>query len=220
MPELKQYQCKRVGEGPARKRSMFTSLLPLLMLLMFLCPVHTLQAQDTPTPAPAKTQEPEKTPTPDPVTQKTQTEDHTGGKTNNEANTGTPQKDPLADMPLSGSASLLQTLLALCFVLGLIFLATYFFKKITGIKSPQVRRSQVPINIVGNRPLGDKKYLSIVEIQGKHYFLGVTSGNINLLSELQLELDLEGEQGAPVEVPGFEALFRKAGTLLNRGKKS
>ncbi|MDQ1354593.1 MAG: flagellar biosynthetic protein FliO [Acidobacteriota bacterium] len=126
---------------------------------------------------------------------------------------------PEQQMPLNDSYSFLKSLMALCFVLGLIFLATYAFKKITGLKTHGfggLGRGKVPIHPVSSMPLGDKKFLSIVEIQGKHYFLGITQDSINLLAELQLEMD--NEPAADTE--NFPSILERAKQLLNRTKKS
>ena len=116
--------------------------------------------------------------------------------------------------PMSDSYSFVKSLMALMFVLGLIFLAAYLFKKFMGINTSGLRTNRVPIHMVGNLPLGDKKFLSIVEIQGKHYFIGISPGSINLLSELDLEMPQE--TGTPGnEGHGFESILRKARSLLN-----
>ncbi len=128
------------------------------------------------------------------------------------------EEDGVTKIPeIPGSFSFIQSLIALSFVLGLIFLATYLFKKITGIKSAGFGGNRVPINMIGNMALGEKKFLSIVEIQEKHYFLGITPTNISLLSELQLELQ---ERAPREEKPEFHALLNKAKSMLNRTKEN
>ena len=114
--------------------------------------------------------------------------------------------------------SLIKFMIALCFVLGLIFLATYLFKKFSGIKGPRFRSHQVPIQIVGNVSLGDKKYLSIVEIQDKHYFIGISQTSINMLSELDLDITQTNEPSSDGD-DRFENLFKKARQMLTRVKK-
>lgn len=138
--------------------------------------------------------------------------------------TVTPEQPAEVQMPMADSMSFIKTLMALCFVLGMIFLATYFFKKITGLRTSGLGKGQVQIHQVSSMPLGDKKFLSIVEIQGKHYFLGITQNAINLLSELQLDLaggNKESEkekigQGAGLD---FASILHKAKELLNKTKK-
>jgi len=121
------------------------------------------------------------------------------------------------DLPDTDSISFIKSLMALSFVLGLIFLAAYFFKKVTGMKGTGSRTNRVPIHMVGHMPLGEKKFLSIVEIQGKHYFIGITPTNINMLS--QLELEIPEDQLQPDGDGDFENIFEKARTLLQKGKK-
>ncbi len=131
---------------------------------------------------------------------------------------GTSAIMPEQQMPLNDSYSFLKSLVALCFVLGLIFLATYFFKKITGLKTHGfggLGRGRVPIHPVSSMPLGDKKFLSIVEVQGKHYFLGITQNSINLLAELQLEKDNDPAG----DNENFPSILHRAKQLLNRTKK-
>jgi flagellar biosynthetic protein FliO len=139
--------------------------------------------------------------------------ENTGGNLGAEVDTGiNTSEGEVPGLPMSDSFSFVKSLMALTVVLGLIFLTVYLFKRITGIKTAGLRSQRVPIHMVGNLPLGDKKFLSIVEIQGKHYFLGISQNSINLLSELDLELPREGDQGN--EGRDFMDFFKKAGSLL------
>ncbi|MCP5053654.1 MAG: FliO/MopB family protein [bacterium] len=119
-------------------------------------------------------------------------------------------------LPDTDSISFLKSMMALSFVLGLIFLGAYFFKKFTGAGGSGLRTNRVPIHMVGNLPLGDKKFLSVVEIQEKHYFIGITSNSINFLSELDLDLSLE-KAADTHESKNFENIFKKAKLLLQQG---
>jgi len=130
---------------------------------------------------------------------------------------------------MGDSYSFIRSLMALSFVLGLIFLATYFFKKITGMKTVGGYRARgggnrVPIRQVGALPLGEKKFLSIVEIQGKHYFIGITPNAINMLSEIQLDMQDTAEAGEKEDreaasAGSFASVLYRAKELLNKGKK-
>lgn len=133
------------------------------------------------------------------------------------ANNGESEEE-VPGLPMSDSFSFVKSLMALTFVLGLIFLAAYLFKRITGIKTAGLRAHRVPIQMVGNLPLGDKKFLSIVEIQGKHYFLGISQNSINLLSELELDLSREEDRGN--EGRDFIDILKKAGSLLKNQYRS
>lgn len=127
---------------------------------------------------------------------------------------------------MGDSYSFVRSLMALSFVLGLIFLATYFFKKITGMKTgggyrARIGGNRVPIQQIGTLPLGEKKFLSIVEIRGKHYFIGITPNSINMLSEIQLDPeDTAGPAEDGDRGPGsFASVLSRAKELLNKGKK-
>lgn len=138
--------------------------------------------------------------------------------------TGKDLKKPAElEMPMGDSYSFIRSIMALSFVLGLIFLAAYFFKKITGLKSYggfNARRNRVVIQQVGTMPLGDKKFLSVIEIQGKHYFIGITQTSINMLSEIQLEPETVRESVEVTNEAGsFASVLHKAKELLNKGKK-
>jgi flagellar protein FliO/FliZ len=122
------------------------------------------------------------------------------------------------DLPDSESISFLKSLMALTFVLGLIFMVAYLFKKFTGLKTAGFKGNRVPISMVGHLPLGEKKFLSIVEIQDKHYFIGITPDSVKLLTPL--DLDVPKEEPTSKEEGDFENIFQKARQLLNtRGKK-
>jgi flagellar protein FliO/FliZ len=121
----------------------------------------------------------------------------------------------IPEMPDGDSYSLLKSLMALTFVLGLIFLAAYMFKRFTGMKTPGLRSRRVPIQMVGTLPLGDKKFLAVVEIQGKHYFIGISQNAVNMLSELDLDADALEPPGEEAGNHDFAAIFSKARSLLN-----
>ncbi|MGE5341466.1 MAG: FliO/MopB family protein [Candidatus Omnitrophota bacterium] len=118
---------------------------------------------------------------------------------------------------MNDSVSFINSLMALTFVLGLIFLAAYLYKKLAGIKASGLRVNRVPIHIIGTQPLGDKKFLTVVEVEGHCYFLGITANAIGLLDKLQLDLSPSAPEDNGRD---FESVFAKARLLLqNRLKK-
>jgi flagellar protein FliO/FliZ len=120
-------------------------------------------------------------------------------------------------LPEDEAVSFMKSLMALTFVLGLIFLSAYLFKRITGIKGGGLRSNRVAINMVGNLPLGDKRFMAVVEIQGKLFLVGITPNSIEMLSELDIQMP-EGPE--PDKNGGeFENIFKKARTLLQKGTK-
>jgi len=122
-------------------------------------------------------------------------------------------------MPEADTVSFMKSLMALTFVLGLIFFTAYLFKKFTGIKGTGFRGNRVPINLFGTFPLGDKKFLAVVEISGKMFFLGITPSSINMLSPLDIPLP-DPSTESPGGDASFENIFKKAKSLLQqRGDK-
>ncbi len=121
-------------------------------------------------------------------------------------------KSDRSDLSHMSDLSFIKTLTALTFVLGLIFLAAYLYKKFAGIKTPGLHTRRVPIQMVGYLPLGEKRFLSVVEILGKHYFLGISQDSINMLSELHP--DFSRESSSEKEEQNFETIFDKARQLL------
>lgn len=122
----------------------------------------------------------------------------------------------MPEIPGNDAVSFLKTLMALAFVLGLIFLATYLFKKLTGLGGSTLRHNAIPINLISNRSLGDKKFLALVEIQDSFFLIGITQTSINLISQLPLQLPEE-----PVDKgkgQAFETFFDKAREMLTLGK--
>ncbi|MBM9616488.1 FliO/MopB family protein [Desulfobulbus rhabdoformis] len=74
----------------------------------------------------------------------------------------------------------LQTLWALCIVVGLI-LAFYALAKKRFVLG---KRSGTNIRIIEIRPLQPKATLALVEVRGREFLLGINSGNIQLLTEM------------------------------------
>lgn len=141
-------------------------------------------------------------------------------------NTNNPENEPQLNrdyskvqLPDSDSISFIKSVMALFFVLGLIFLAAYVYKKLSGIKTTGFRGNRVNIDMVGHMALGEKKFLAIVAIEDKHYFIGITPMNITLLAPL--ELSCPPQPDTPTEGGSdFENIFKRARMLLQqRGKK-
>ncbi len=126
------------------------------------------------------------------------------------------KKIEISELSDDTSVSLINFFMALSFVIGLIFLSTYFFKKITGIKTSGLRGQNVKMSIISNLPLGDKKFLLIVEVAKCHHFIGVTPASISYLSELSID----PESIKPVDETGeFSSILEKAKKLLTVKKK-
>lgn len=151
-----------------------------------------------------------------PSQQETQPQPATAEKPQEKDSQGTTGEFPEMDMPIDGSASFIQSVMALTFVLGMIFLTAYLYKRFTGVRTGGFGGNRIPIQMVGTMSLGEKRFLSIVEIQGRHYFLGITPNSVNMLSELDLEIP----EQPPADSRGdFESIFKKARLLLQKGPR-
>ena len=104
----------------------------------------------------------------------------------------------------TSTLSIAKMFIALAFVLGLIFLSAYLYKKLSGSKLFS-SKSRIPIHTISSLPLGDKRMLVIVEITGQYYFLGVTAHAINLLTKL----DAPVEEKAPDQDETFPSILAK-----------
>lgn len=120
-------------------------------------------------------------------------------------------------LPDDDTISFMRSFLALTFVLGLIFLSAYLYKKMTGIRTG-MRSNRVAINMVGNLPLGDKRFMAVIEIHGKLFLVGITPNSIEMLSELDIDLP-EGTMATAENDGDFENIFKKARTLLQKGQR-
>jgi flagellar protein FliO/FliZ len=88
--------------------------------------------------------------------------------------------------------SFVKMFAALAFVLGLIFLSAYLFRKISGSRF-FAGKNRVAIQTLGSLALGDKRLLVVVAVEGQNYFLGVTNHAINLLARLDQPVAPSGE---------------------------
>lgn len=107
--------------------------------------------------------------------------------------------------------SIAQTLIALLFVIGLIFLFTYFYRKLSGQSNLGRLKKNTCIQMVSTFPLGNRKFLAIVRVQARFIMLGITPESINHITDLELDGEsIEEEKGE------FENLFSK---ILGKIKK-
>jgi len=120
-----------------------------------------------------------KAPETKPVSQKS------GDQTNDLLNLPPPDYQPeQGSEPLPGSMSAMKALGSLLFVLGLIGGLAYAVKRWlpTGMKAGDGSNH---FEFIQNFPLGQKKYLSLVEVDGKKMLLGITDHQISFLKSFE-----------------------------------
>jgi flagellar protein FliO/FliZ len=88
------------------------------------------------------------------------------------AQTVLPGSDPV---PISG-----QAILAVAVVLALVAAASWLLRRGT-----LLRRSKQAVTVETAVPLGDRRSLVIVAVEGRRLLLGLTPGQISLVTELQ-----------------------------------
>jgi flagellar protein FliO/FliZ len=104
------------------------------------------------------------------------------------AQTVIPGADPV---PISG-----QAILAVVICIGLLVGLSWLLRR-----GSVLRRTRHAVNVESAVPLGERRSLVIVAVEGRRLLLGLTPGQISLVTELQppfgAVLDSSVEQGGP-----------------------
>lgn len=110
--------------------------------------------------------------------------------------------------------SVIFTFIAVVLIIYLSYLVSKYIG--TGLNKSGSSRY---MRLVDQITMGQDRHIAIVQVSGKYLLLGITGGQINVLSELQDEdlfpLTPEGDDGG-VGAPNFKALLDKLGDM---GKK-
>ncbi len=89
-----------------------------------------------------------------------------------------PVQPTVVSSPAAGS--LLQTILALCFVLALLALLAWAMKRF----GPKSHMGTVPIKLVGALSLGGRERIMVVEVGGQWIVVGASPGRVNALATM------------------------------------
>ena len=85
----------------------------------------------------------------------------------------------------------------------------------------QVEKQEMDVTI-DQITLGQDRHVAIVQVGGKYLLIGVTSGQVNVLSELRDEelfpLEPDTEEGS-TKIPDFKSMMEKLGDIGKRGGK-
>lgn len=103
---------------------------------------------------------------------------------------------PLKPANAVNSGDVLQWMLALLVVLMIFFVMVWVMRRVGNWQWP----SKQPLQIIASLPLGVRERLVVVNVGEKQLLLGVTSGRIDKL------LELEGEQRIVTPAPTVGAL--------------
>lgn len=78
------------------------------------------------------------------------------------------------------------------------------------------------MRLIDQITLGQDRHMAIVQIGGKYLLVGVTSSQVNVLSEIQDEelfpLEPDTEESA-ARIPDFQSIMEKLGGIGKRGGK-
>ncbi len=99
---------------------------------------------------------------------------------------------------------LFKTIGMLFIVLGFFAVILYIVKKISMLKSGVGDKSG--IKLISSFYLGNKEKLIIVQVEKERFLLGLTPGNISMLSKLPCPEDLKQNEAA--EKKDFPAMFK------------
>ncbi len=97
-------------------------------------------------------------------------------------------------------------LVSLLLVIACIFVFAYLMKKTNLLKNG---RGKSAIKVVATQPLTSKGRVQMIEINGRHYLLGVTEQNITLLDKFDKPVTTENEPNNEAPVNPFGALLSK-----------
>lgn len=81
---------------------------------------------------------------------------------------------------VSASTGLLQIFLALAFVIALMLLLAWLFKRVGPINNS----NKLPVNIIGGISIGNRERVMVIEVAGQWLVLGVTAQQINTLATM------------------------------------
>ncbi|HEY1899848.1 MAG TPA: flagellar biosynthetic protein FliO [Steroidobacteraceae bacterium] len=107
---------------------------------------------------------------------------------------------------VSGVAGLGQVTLALCIVLGAIFLCAWFARRMRNISGGRAGA----VNIISEVRLGPKERAVLLQVGTTQLLVGVASGQISALHVLAEPLSLQPPAAPPIDGVSFKALLRRS----------
>lgn len=103
-------------------------------------------------------------------------------------------------------------------VAALIIYLSYICSKYIG-KNMNKSSSSRYMRLIDQITLGQDRHIAVVQVSGRYMLVGITAGQINVLTELQDD-ELFPLSPEPVDsemkVPDFKAMMEKLGNLTNK----
>jgi flagellar protein FliO/FliZ len=111
-----------------------------------------------------------------------------------------------ASVPVSGVAGLGQVTLALCIVLGAIFLCAWFARRMRNISGGHLGA----LSVVAEVRLGPKERAVLLQVGATQLLVGVAPGQINALHVLAEPLPPQAPTAPSIEGVSFKSLLRRS----------
>jgi flagellar biosynthetic protein FliO len=109
-----------------------------------------------------------------------------------------PSNEPPTD--INRSDLIINTFGSLLFVLALILILGWAARKFLFEKLGVASKQQGRMFVIQHMPLGPRRYVSLIECDGKRYLLGVTDHNVNLIKAID-DLDFDDAMKEAEAVP-------------------
>ncbi len=104
-------------------------------------------------------------------------------------------------------------------VAALIIYLSYLASKYIGTGLSKSSSSRY-MRLIDQITLGQDRHMAIVQVGGKYLLVGVTSGQVNVLAEVQDEelfpLEPDNEEN-PMKIPDFKSMMERLGDIGKRG---
>ncbi|HEX3836861.1 MAG TPA: flagellar biosynthetic protein FliO [Steroidobacteraceae bacterium] len=112
----------------------------------------------------------------------------------------------VSGVPVSGVAGIGQVTLALCIVLGAIFLCAWLMRRMRNLGSGRTGA----VNVVAEVRLGPKERAVLLQVGTTQLLVGVAPGQISALHVLAEPLAAQPPAGQTLEGPSFKSLLRRS----------
>jgi len=113
---------------------------------------------------------------------------------------------PVASVPVSGVAGIGQVTLALCIVLGAIFLCAWLARRMRNLGSGRLG----VVNVIAEVRLGTKERAVLLQVGTTQLLVGVAPGQITALHVLAEPVALQPPTDPTLAGPSFKSLLRRS----------
>lgn len=104
---------------------------------------------------------------------------------------------------------------------ALVIYLSYIFSKYVGKNMNKSTNSRY-MRLIDQVTVGQDRYMAIMQVGDKYLLVGITAGQINVLTELEadnlLPLSPESDNETGVRTPDFKELMEKFGNFRKKGR--